>query len=405
MLKLKKVLSDIGVTQNALAKNLELSPAAVAQLINHNQWPKHKPQSELKLSILEFLKGFDAANLSVFEEVELLCDNTTAPSATTSVTSNNNPSQEDLTMLLRKNRLSRTARDHFKLPRDPFTDEMREDSDVFLSEDIRYVRASMRQTAEHGGFMAIVGESGAGKSTLRQDLDEWVHTHNKSITVISPFSELGMEGDKPIGKPLKAQNIIESVIKTLSPLTQVRGSAEARVRQMHKMLCESAQAGYKHVLVIEEAHRLAIPTIKHLKQFYELQDGFKKLISIIMIGQTELEGRLSEFNPEIREVVQRCELVRLPALDDHLEAYIKHKFERIGVDYKTVLDTSAIDEMRNRLRTSVTEGRGSTRSVKTYSLCYPLAVNNLLSGAMNMAVSVHAPIVTDELISAAIRRE
>lgn len=406
MLKLKKTLAACGRKQTDLAKRCGVSTATIAQIINHNKWPKHKPESELKLSILQFLNIFKPTDLSVFEEeVERLRSNTAAQDCSTQTSENHNLSQEDLTMLLRKNRLLQEARAHFKLPRDPFTDEMREDADVFLSDSIRYVRAAMRQTAEWGGMMAVVGESGGGKSTLRQDLEDWVATHNKKITIISPFSELGMEGDKPTGKALKAQNIIESVIKTLNPLAAIRGSAEARARQMHKMLSESAQVGYKHVLVIEEAHRLAIPTIKHLKQFYELQDGFKKLISVIIIGQTELEARLSEFNPEIREVVQRCELVRLPALDDDLEAYIQHKFSRINVDYKTILDESAIDEMRSRLRTSVTEGRGSTRAVKTYSLCYPLAVNNLLSGAMNLAVSVCEPVVTGELIAAAIRRE
>lgn len=308
-------------------------------------------------------------------------------------------------MLLRKNRLSQFTRQQFKLPRDPFTDEMRDEKDVFLSDNIRYVRAQVRQTAEHGGMLAISGQSGAGKSTIRQDLESWIYAQGKPITIISPFSELGMEGDKPTGKPLKAQNIIESIIQTLNQYEKPRRSAEARARQMHTMLCDSARTGNKHTLVIEEAHRLSIPTIKHLKQFYELQDGFTKLLGVVMIGQNELEDRLSESNPEVREVVQRCELVRLHALDEDLEGYIKHKFDRIGVDYKTIIDTSGIDEIRSRLRTSETVGRGSSRSVKTISLCYPLAVNNLLSGAMNLAADTHAPVVNAELVALAVRRD
>lgn len=97
---------------------------------------------------------------------------------------------------------------------------------------------------------------------------------------------------------------------------------------MHNILKASAQVGQRHVLIIEEAHALAIPTLKHLKRFYELQDGFKKLLSIILIGQTELEKKLSEHNPEVREVVQRCELVKLPPLDNHVEGYLRHKLDR-----------------------------------------------------------------------------
>lgn len=398
MLMLKKVLQELNVPQARVARFCGISEGAFSQIINHNQWPKKPEEKLLRSKMLDFLAPHGAARDTVFQ-LELECANTQAPDHLS------NQSLEDFTMLLGKKRLSRDAREYFKLPRDPFTDEMREDKDVFLSENIRYVRAQVRQTAEHGGMLAVSGQSGAGKSTIRQDLESWISSYNKPITVISPFSELGMEGDKPTGKPLKAQNIIESIIHTLNPYEKPRRSAEARVRQMHKMLCDSAQAGYKHTLIIEEAHRLSLPTIKHLKQFYELQDGFTKLLSVIMIGQNELEGRLSEFNPEVREVVQRCELVRLHALDEDLEGYIKHKFERIGVDYKTVVDGAGIDEIRNRLRTSETVGRGSNRTVRTQSLCYPLAVNNLLSGAMNIAVSVHSPVVTAELVAATIRRD
>ena len=36
---------------------------------------------------------------------------------------------------------------------------------------------------------------------------------------------------------------------------------------------------------------------------------FKKLISIVLIGRPELKLKLSERNTEVREVVQRCEVV------------------------------------------------------------------------------------------------
>lgn len=399
MLKLKKILAHINKQQLELANHCELSNSTIAQLVNHNQWPKCISKEKLQEKINHFLWLNGCHDFVGIFEVEPESGNSPAPDHL------RNQSQEDETMLLRKNRLSQFTRQQFKLPRDPFTDEMRDEKDVFLSDNIRYVRAQVRQTAEHGGMLAISGQSGAGKSTIRQDLESWIYAQGKPITIISPFSELGMEGDKPTGKPLKAQNIIESIIQTLNQYEKPRRSAEARARQMHTMLCDSARTGNKHTLVIEEAHRLSIPTIKHLKQFYELQDGFTKLLGVVMIGQNELEDRLSESNPEVREVVQRCELVRLHALDEDLEGYIKHKFDRIGVDYKTIIDTSGIDEIRSRLRTSETVGRGSSRSVKTISLCYPLAVNNLLSGAMNLAADTHAPVVNAELVALAVRRD
>ena len=63
--------------------------------------------------------------------------------------------------------------------------------------------------------------------------------------------------------------------------------------------------------MIEEAHGLPLPTLKHLKRFFELKNGFERLLGIVLIGQTELAQKLSENNPAVREVVQRCEVVTL----------------------------------------------------------------------------------------------
>ncbi|XLM22759.1 AAA family ATPase, partial [Chromobacterium piscinae] len=94
---------------------------------------------------------------------------------------------------------------------------------------------------------------------------------------------------------------------------------------------ESHAAGYRHCLVIDEAHSLPIPTLKHLKRFFELELGFKKLLSIILIGQPELKVKLSERDAAVREVVQRCEMVELAPLEGgRLEEYLKFKLERMN---------------------------------------------------------------------------
>ncbi|WP_405119189.1 ExeA family protein [Pseudomonas leptonychotis] len=409
-MKLKSVLWRLGVPQRELAEAIEkqdgqpISQSTIAQLVNHNQWPKTMDRQALESRIKEllFARGAnddDIHDLFVMEETDVAV----LAGRATSVLSSANSKESDY-MLLRKNTLNRQAKEHFRLPCDPFTDEMRCDEDVFLSDDIRYVRQAIRQTAKHGGMLAVVGESGAGKSTLRQDLCEWIHVNNEPITVIPPYV-LGVEEDNVKGKTLKALDITAAIIRNIDPSIKPRRSQEDRSRQMHEVLMASAQAGRRHVVIIEEAHSLPITTLKHIKRFYELEMGFKKLLAFILIGQTELGTKLSEYNPAVREVVQRCELVRLKPLDNHIEAYIKHKFARVDVDYLNVFEPSAFDEIRNRLRMSETEGRGSARGVKTTSLCYPLAVNNLVSGAMNLAVRLHETKVSGELIVASLRSD
>ena len=161
------------------------------------------------------------------------------------------------------------------------------------------------------------------------------------------------------------------------------------------MLRESRRAGNRHVLIIEEAHGLSIPTLKHLKRFYELEDGFNRLLSIVLIGQTELTEKLAENRSEVREVVQRIELITLDPLDNHLEGYLTHRLAAAGKQLTDIMDQGAIDALRNKL-TVPSRQRGG----KNISLLYPLAVGNQLIAAMNKAAEFGAPKVTADVIKA-----
>ncbi|MBU1352127.1 MAG: AAA family ATPase [Gammaproteobacteria bacterium] len=411
MMNLPQDLAYVDSNQSQLARHVGISRAAVTQIVKYRIWPATRGLSEklLKERITAFLtaKGLPAERLArTFDEAPA------APRANAELQAmakaNNSGPQpgdnqgEDPFMLLRHHSLSSAARQHFKILRDPFVNELNEDADVFITDDIRYVRAAMRHTARHGGMLAVVAESGGGKSTLRQDMIDWINTTGERVTVIEPYV-IGMEDSHRKGKALMAADITGAVIRTVSPGTSLRQVLQDRAAQMHNILKASAQVGQRHVLIIEEAHALAIPTLKHLKRFYELQDGFKKLLSIILVGQTELEKKLSEHNPEVREVVQRCELVKLPPLDNHVEGYLRHKVERAGLQFEAIFASDAMDAIRSTLRQAVSETVRGQRQAREQSLCYPLAINNLVTRAMNEAVKIGAPKVTAALIAAAVR--
>lgn len=73
MKRLKQVLASVGKGQADLARAVKLSPAAIAQLINHGQWPKSIPMNQLAWGITEYLMQqgaeFDAVR-AAFEEME-----------------------------------------------------------------------------------------------------------------------------------------------------------------------------------------------------------------------------------------------------------------------------------------------------------------------------------------------
>ena len=411
MLNLRDDLTAVGSNQSQLARHIGVSPAAVTQMIKYDLWPTTRGLSKalLKERITAYLsaKGLSAERLArTFDEAPATpranAELQAMAKANHSGPQPGSTQGEDPFMLLRHHSLSSAARQHFKVPRDPFINELNEDADVFITDDIRYVRAAMRHTARHGGMLAVVAESGGGKSTLRQDMIDWINTTGERVTVIEPYV-IGMEDSHRRGKALMAADITGAVIRTVAPGTSLRMALQDRAAQMHNILKASAQVGQRHVLIIEEAHALAIPTLKHLKRFYELQDGFKKLLSIILIGQTELEKKLSEHNPEVREVVQRCELVKLPPLDNHVEGYLRHKLDRAGLQFDAIFAPDAVDAIRATLRQAVSETVRGQRQAREQSLCYPLAINNLVTRAMNEAVKIGAPKVNAALIAAAVR--
>ena len=414
MLKLKMVLTRVNKTASDLSRYLGVSRATVCNIMAHGHWPKGATKRSdpalLRVAIEDYLAAHGATPaqvLTAFDEFEEIDEGrhwqrSSAASAPNFPGQQANSEQEEQLMLLRHQRLTHEARQHFKILRDPFVNEMAGADDVFISDDIRYVRAAVRQTVAHGGMLAVVGESGSGKSTIRKDLQEWVNNSGEQITIIEPYV-VGMSASSKAGRPLLAADIVGAVIRNLAPSASMRMTQERRTDQMHQLLRESAKVGNKHVLIIEEAHDLATPTLRSMKRFYEIEDGFKKLLSIILIGQTELARKLSEKNPEVREVVQRCELVTLPPLNNSVGAYLEHKFSRVGAKLDTVMTPDAIDAIRAVLRRDVTETLGGKRVTNEQSLCYPLAVNNLLTRAMNNALAIGAPKVNAGLIQAAIK--
>ncbi|MDR5610767.1 MAG: helix-turn-helix domain-containing protein [Arsenophonus sp.] len=315
MLKLKTLLQQHNLTQAALARALDLSEATLAQIVNHHQWPKQDTDT-LKHRIRAWLRDQSIEADDCFDGV--------TPDAKEK---NTPPSNEEDTMLLKKQVLLPATKKHFGLFRAPFDDQaIQGNEDVFLTPESRYVREALYQTARYGGFIAVIGESGSGKSTLRRDLTDRIYRENAPV------------------------------------------------------------------VVIEEAHCLPIPTLKHLKRFFELEDGIKKLLSIVLLGQPELSEKLSERLSAVREVVQRCEVIDLPPLDEHLTDFLDFKFKRVGGDTSKVLGPDAIPALRQRL--SWLRPKKDT----PVSLLYPLAIGNLVTAAMNLAAQNAIPVIDANII-------
>jgi type II secretory pathway predicted ATPase ExeA len=396
MLALKPLLQQHGISQSALARAVNLSPAAIAQLLNKEIWPANPPPEQLKLTITAVLAANDIrVNAGIYESVPSVGADETEEMVRKAYPTFETDITLETDMLLRKQSLAPQTRKHFNLFRDPFDNDVAAAEDVFTTPAIRYVREYLWTAAKFGGsFVAIVSESGAGKSTLRRDLNDRIAREEAPIKVIEPYV-LGMEDNDKKGKTLKASNIADAIIGALAPLETPRAGMEAKSRQLHRLLKDSSRSGWSHCVIIEEAHALSIPTLKHLKRFLELEDGFKKLLSIVLVAQSELKLKLAAGNANVREVAQRCELIELAPLDANLDEYLRFKFKRVGVALDDIFEPNALDGIRSRLIFS------KQGQAETHSLMYPLMVNNLVVASMNNAAALGFAKVSADLVKEA----
>lgn len=391
---LRDLLQSARVSQAALSTGARLSRGALHRLLAEGALPVRDTDAPRRITDFLSQHGVDRAVLeNLFTAAKTMAPNVVEHAEAVPEANPNLESEQEEVMLLRYEALTPAAKQQFGLPRSPFVDDVRTRDDVFSSANTRYVRAALLDAALNHGFVAIVGESGAGKSTLACELEERIAAEGRQVVIIRPYV-LAMEADDTKGRTLKSAAIAEAIIRTLDPSATPRRTPDARFNQLEIMLKASRAAGYSHLVVIEEAHCMPKTTLKHLKRFLELRQGLSRLLGICLIGQPELLNLLSDKSPEVREVVQRCEIIELLALDNDLEAYLKHKFERLGVKVDAVLAGDACDALRERL---IRVPRGG-KAADAISLCYPLAVNNLVARAMNAAAAAGWPKVDAQVV-------
>jgi type II secretory pathway predicted ATPase ExeA len=281
--------------------------------------------------------------------------------------------------------LNLNTRKNFGIFKDPFTDDVVSAADVYLNDGSRFAAEYLFQTARVGGMLALVGESGSGKSTIRRlAIDRW-QLEEQKVRVISP---------RIIDKGrLTASLICDAIIADCST-EKPRRSLEAKARQVEHILTNSSRSGFSHVLMIEEAHDLSIQTLKYLKRFWELEDGFKKLLAIVLIGQVEMKGKLDESkNWEAREIIRRMEILELePLAGKEIAGYLDIKFSRLDRKRHDIFTDDACEALARHLQRQ-------TRNGVVYSVAYPLLINNWARRAMNLAASMKVKVVDADVVN------
>jgi type II secretory pathway predicted ATPase ExeA len=281
--------------------------------------------------------------------------------------------------------ISQEALKHFKVFRNPFIDDVQKDADIYMSDEHRYIEAAMLDAARHGGFLAVIGEVGSGKSVMRRKVVEQLKRDGDTLVIYPQMIDKTR---------LSAASVCDAIIQDISN-EKCRIKLEDKTRQVQRLLMDRAKSGYRHVLIVEEAHDLKVQTLKYLKRFYELEDGYRKLLGIILIGQTELKHLFDERqNVDMREVIRRVQVAEIKGLNGNLEAYLSVKFKRVGKVVEDIFAADAFDALSQRLTSTSRDGKAKI------SHAYPLLVNNYVARAMNLAHEMGEPRISADVVMA-----
>ena len=379
----KALFEETELSQREAAAKLGVSPALVNQLLNRGTLPK-TGWAGLKKGLASLLEERGAQTALVdyaLGKLEQLAGDEDTPAGDTA--------ESEEPMILKKQTLGMKARQAFNMVRNPFMPP-REAEDVYLSPEIRYVRDTMFDVATNGGFLAVVGESGSGKSTLREELVDLINAENGKTIIVEPYV-LTMAEKESNGKPMLARHITEAVMSAVAPGESIPSSPEKQSQKLHRLLRSAYAAGTHYCVIIEEAHDLNRHTLKSLKRFLELKEGRHPLLSIILIGQTELGEKLNPADPWMCEVVQRCDVLHIAPIEDVAD-FLRFRFARAGIDFGKIFTEDGVDAIKESLTVA------QDRSGNGVYMGYPLMIANMTIAALNLAASAGEKQVTADVV-------
>lgn len=373
MYRAQELLQQHGISARKLAERLKMSKTTVNRLLKNERWPTRVERAVLKAKIAATLRAAGATRAQIAAAWQSISAKPVKTSA------------KDL-MLRRKSMITLEMQKHMGLTRDPFDNELDGPEDVLDTPQTKRVVDRMVDAAKNCKFIAVIGPVGSGKSTAKQ---LFLHElrRNQKYLVCEP-EIISKERCAPV-------HIVHAMMddfmylgtrsRNFKRIFDPKGDFETKSRWVHALLRTKVSDGKKLVLVIDEAHAIPALTLKALKRFHELQDGFKKLIAIILVGQEELHHSLVG-NYDLREVSARVNIVEMNHIARSVEDYLEHKISRAGGSLPKIIEPAAVQQIKRLLQKPM-----------------PLTINNLAARAISEAYERGMLPVSSQIVEDAYR--
>jgi MSHA biogenesis protein MshM len=167
------------------------------------------------------------------------------------------------------------------------------------------------------GFLKVTGEVGTGKTLLCRTLLDRL-AGEEVVTAYIPHPRL---------TPCEMLRALAGELKLRPP----QGKAEPDLyASLQRRLLKLAEQGRRVVVCIDEAQALPLDTLEALRLLSNIETGKRKLLQIVLFGQTELDSLLA--SSECRSLVSRMAFTAhlLPLGRQDFRHYLRHRLTVAG---------------------------------------------------------------------------
>ena len=180
------------------------------------------------------------------------------------------------------------------------------------------------------GLIAVIGEPGTGKTSLLRMLVASAPPNTRTAIIYDPRISWKM---------------MLRLILSKCGINAPRSDSEGMMRRLETHLKRELKQQRSVVLLIDEAQTLSDDLLEHLRLLSNLEADREKLLQIVLIGQSELEERLSEakFSALKQRIALRLQLS--PLQPEEVDGYIKFMLKKVGYQGKELFDRSAVERI------------------------------------------------------------
>jgi len=183
---------------------------------------------------------------------------------------------------------------HFSLLTAPFS--ITPDSAFFYPHEGAQSALNMLLVALRSGegFLKVVGEVGCGKTVLCRHLLNILQGECVTAYIPNP----AMEPNDLLRALMQELNI-----QDFSSADSHNFTRFGLLNALRDCLVKHAESGRRVVLLVDEAQAISTESLESLRLLSNLETEKQKLLQLVLLGQPELDVRLS--HPELRQLLQR----------------------------------------------------------------------------------------------------